>query len=109
MTRKKSSEERIGNRIKDTVENLDKIAIEFILFAHAFAGCDTTSAIHMLGKKSIFLKMESSETLRNIAKQFYIVGNASSHFFEELCSPGSSLQQIRKQKYNNGCIKSPQY
>ena len=67
MTRKKSSEERIRYRIKDAVGNLDKKAVEFILFAHAFTGCDTTSAIHMLGKKSIFLKMESSETLRNIA------------------------------------------
>ena len=84
---------------------MDKISVEFILFAHAFTGCDTTSAIHMLGKKSIYLKMESSETLRNIAKQFYIClrkcSNASIHFFEELYSPGSSLQQIRKQKYND--------
>ena len=107
MTRKKSNEKRVRYRIKDALENLDKIAVKFILFAHAFTGWDTTSAIYMLGKRSILLKMESSETLRNIAKQFYVdsllpesVGNASIRFFEELYSPCSSLQQIRKQKYN---------
>ena len=42
-----------------------------------------------------------------MAQQFFLdnispetIGNASICFFEELCSPGSSLQQIRKKKYH---------
>ena len=56
---------------------------------------------------SIFLTLESSKPLCTIAQQFLLddmspddIGNASIRFFELLHLPGSSLQQIRKQKYH---------
>ena len=79
--------------------------INNILFAHAFTGCDTTSAIHNFGKTSIFRKLEAKD-LCNAANIFYHddkspdeIGNASIRFFQLLHSSTSNLQQIRKQKY----------
>ncbi|XP_048514031.1 uncharacterized protein LOC105693971 [Athalia rosae] len=44
---------------------------EFILFAHAFVGCDTTSAMYMNGKKTLLILLQKNEELRNLAKIFY--------------------------------------
>ena len=107
MTKKKESNERVCYKLHDAIDNLDPLIIKFILFTHAFAGCDTTSAIHYFGKQAIFPKLEAYNKLQQIALQFFLdnispetIGNASVCFFEELYSPGSSLQQIRKIKYH---------
>ena len=47
-----------------------KSVLSYLLFAHAFTGCDTTSAIHKFGEKTIFLENLSSKTLRSIADIF---------------------------------------
>ena len=72
-----------------------------------FTGCDSTSVIHMFGKISILSKLRGSSRLRNIPYQFYLedmsvegIGNTTIRFFELLHSASSTLQQIRKQKYN---------
>ena len=72
-----------------------------------FTGCDSISVIHMFGKISILSKLRGSSRLRNIAYQFYLedlsvegIGNTTIRFFELLHSASSTLQQIRKQKYN---------
>jgi hypothetical protein len=91
----------IGEIIDNTAENI----INNVLFAHAFTGCDTTSAIHNFGKTSIFRKLEA-EDLCSAASTFYEddkspdeIGNASIRFFQLLHSSTLHLQQIRKQKY----------
>ena len=38
-----------------------------LLFAHAFTGSDSTSAIYQFGKTSIFKKLRNSKWVRNIA------------------------------------------
>ena len=62
----------------------------------------------MFGKTSGLAKLKDSSKLRNIADQFYLedmsvedIRNAIIHFFELKHSASSTLQQIRKQKYND--------
>eukprot|EP00111_Clytia_hemisphaerica_P021628 TCONS_00063617-protein len=78
---------------------------EFLLFAHAFTGCDTTSAIHNFGKTSIFNKVNDSPAIQSIISEFYkenspeIIGNATICLFELLHSVNDTLPTIRKKKY----------
>ncbi|XP_031788953.1 uncharacterized protein LOC116417917 isoform X1 [Nasonia vitripennis] len=44
---------------------------KYILFAHAFAGCDSTSAIYNKGKKSIITLLEKNEDLQQLIFIFY--------------------------------------
>ncbi|XP_043503861.1 uncharacterized protein LOC122525249 [Polistes fuscatus] len=53
----------------------------YILFAHAFAGCDTTSAMYGKGKKSIVSILQKNKHLQTAVKIFY---NAESTI-ESLC------------------------
>ena len=107
MTKKKESNERVCYRLHNVIDNLDPLIIKFILFAHAYTVCDTTSAIYNFGKQAIFPKTGASNTLQQIVQQFFLdnispetTGNGSICCFEELYFPGSSLQQIRKIKYH---------
>lgn len=59
----------------------------FILFAHAFAGCDTTSAIYGKRKKSIFSILQKNVHLQTAVKKFY---NAESTI-ESLCECAEQL------------------
>ena len=76
-----------------------------MLFAHAFTGCETTSAIHKFDKTGLFKKLSTSSALRKITATFYEdklpeeVGNACIRFFEFLHSSSDNLPQIRKTKY----------
>lgn len=85
----------------------------YLLFAHAFTGCDTTSAIHRFGKTAIFKRLENSKDLREIADMFNKnqqtpeeIGKATIAFFEALHSPTSSLAEIRKRKYEDMILSS---
>ena len=105
MTRKNDAEVRSCYRIQDIIDAPENVHGEYILFCHAFTGCDTISPIHIFGKTSILAKLKGSSKLRNIADQFYLedmsvkdIGNATIRFFELLHSTSSTLQQIRKQK-----------
>ncbi|XP_043279745.1 uncharacterized protein [Venturia canescens] len=71
------------NSKKDTLYATDDHADlkPFILFAHAFSGCDTTSAIYGKGKKSLFSILKKNSDLQNIVQTFY---NAESTI-ESLC------------------------
>ncbi|CAK8688755.1 unnamed protein product [Clavelina lepadiformis] len=105
ITRGKNCQQRQCYRVRDIIAKVDVIVLEYLLFAHAFTGCDTTSAVHKFGKISVFEKLKSS-SLRNVADVFYEddvspdqVGRASIRFFELLNSSTYTLSQIRKQKY----------
>ena len=45
--------------------------LPYLLFAHVFTGCDTTSIIYRFEKTSIFKRLEKSKRLRNTADVFY--------------------------------------
>ena len=107
MKRKGNANRECFN-IEDIVKNSN--TIKHILFAHAFTGCDTTSAIYNFGKTSIIMKLQGDRQLTEIASVFYEnqkspqeVGNASIQIFEKLNFSGNatSLQQIRKNKYES--------
>ena len=104
MTRKKNKQ-REYIRVKDVTEKSGDHIVDYLLFAHAFTGCDTTSAIHKFGKTGLFKKLSTSSALRKTAATFYEdklpeeVGNACIQLFELLHSPSYSLPQIRKTKY----------
>ena len=105
MTKKKKQQREYYN-VKDVIDKFYADVVDYLLFAHAFTGCDTTSAIHMFGKTSIFRKLSASSALRSIADNFYNdlispqeVGNATIRFFESLHSASDNMSKIRKMKY----------
>ena len=48
MTRN-ANNERVCYRMHGVIDNLDRVIVNFILFAHHFTACDSTPAIHKLG------------------------------------------------------------
>ena len=50
MTRKNDTEVTSCYCIQDIIDASENVHAEYILFCHAFIGCDTISAIHMFGK-----------------------------------------------------------
>ena len=103
MTRKKG-QQREYYKISEITNKCTQFS-QYLLFAHAFTGCDTTSAIHNFGKTAIFNKVKDSTTLKSIIHKFYEenfpeeIGNATIRFFELLHSSSDSLSAIRKTKY----------
>ena len=80
--------------VTDILNDLENHVIKYLLFAHAFTGCDTRSAIHNLGKTSMFKKPKDSIALTNTGDVFYEefktpqeIGNTCIHFFERMYSP----------------------
>ncbi|KAJ8677393.1 hypothetical protein QAD02_013180 [Eretmocerus hayati] len=55
---------------------------KFILFAHAFSGCDSTSAMFNKGKKNVISILQKNEDLQESIRCFYEEGKT----IEELCS-----------------------
>ena len=97
MTKNKSSQARECVSIRKVIQEMDENTLRYLLFAHAFTECDTTSAIHRFWKVSIFKKLQNVN-LAQIAKVFYEDGKF--RFFELLhSSPGDDIHQIRKRKY----------
>ena len=102
---------RVDHCIQDILNEAEEVTKELILFAHAFFGCDTVSAIFNLGKVSIQQKLKKSESLRSLAKVFYnnessqeTIGNASIALFEGIYSDNKAkdrinLSKIRHNKY----------
>ena len=107
MRIQKDTDERVSFSINDVIHTCDKVYIEWILFAHTFSGCDTTSIIDKFGKTSILNKFKTLSASWEVAELFYLdnmspddIGNAAVRVFELLHSPKSTLQQIRRQKYD---------
>ena len=48
---------RLCYRIEDLISELDDMVLFYLLFTHAFTGCDTTSAVHKFGKNPIFVEI----------------------------------------------------
>ncbi|XP_015119683.1 uncharacterized protein LOC107042937 [Diachasma alloeum] len=59
----------------------------FILFAHAYAGCDTTSAFYNKGKNSIISLLQKDQTLCDSASAFY----AANKTIDELYDIGENI------------------
>ena len=62
---------RLQYRLSDIISATNNVTKEFILFGHAFTGCDCTSAIYNFGKTMIFEKFAKSQQLRSLAHLFY--------------------------------------
>ena len=74
-----------------------------VWFAHAFTGCDTTSAINNFGKTSIFKKLKDFVALTSIGDVSYEefkapeeIRNTCTYFFERIYSPSDRLPYSRK-------------
>ena len=62
---------RLQYRMSHIIGATNEVTKEFILFGHAFTGCDCTSAIYNFGKTVIFEKLAKSQQLRSLARTFY--------------------------------------
>ena len=103
----KKEQRRESYNVTDILNALENHVIKYLLFPHAFTGCDTTSAIHNFGKTSIFKKLKDSATLTNIEDVCYEefktpgkIDNACIHFYERIYSPSDQLPQTRKRRYD---------
>ena len=99
MTCKNDTEVRSCYRIQHIIDASENVRVEYILFCHAFTGCDTISAFHMFEKTSILAKFKGSSKLMIIVDQFYLedmfvedITNATIHFFELLYSASPTLK-----------------
>ena len=81
---------------------------KYLLFLHAFTGCDSTSAIFGKGKVSLLKLFRKCELFRSASKAFMEststveqVGNAAIMAFKAIYSSDTdlSLQKIRYNKY----------
>ena len=104
--------ERLQHNVRDILDVIEETSKTFILFAHAYCGSDTTSAIYNYGKVLILEKLKTSEKLRALAKTFY-KSDASTHeigeasieimgiLFSNRKTPADwNLAQIRRFKYD---------
>ena len=101
------------HRLGDVIEALKPTTAELVLFGHAFAGSDTTSAIFNFGKTVFFSKLEKCRELRLIAKEFYSddvspeeIGKYAEDVFRLIFATGKkqSIAEIRHSKYENMVI-----
>ena len=110
MTGKSGHQQRKCYSTREVISRLLKRGeptLPYLLFAHAFTDCDTTSSIYRFGETSIFKNLENSKRLRNIANIFYkdgqnpqAIGTVAISFFEALHSSSLSLPEIPKKKYD---------
>ena len=98
ITNVKKEQRRECYNVTDILNALENHVIKYLLFAHAFTGCDTTSALHNFGKTSIFKNLKDSVALTNIGDVFYEefkapeeIGNACIYFFKRMYSPSDRL------------------
>ncbi len=59
MTCKNDTDKRLSYNIHDIITKTDPLHLKYILFAHAFTGCDTTSSIYNFGKIAILTKLKN--------------------------------------------------
>jgi len=52
--------------IKLSLSDINPVVKNYLLVIHAWTGCDTTSAIHQKGKKSLLKKLEASNQLQKM-------------------------------------------
>ena len=92
--------------MEKAIDSLDRSVIPYLLFIHAFGGCDTASAIHNKGKASPLRLLQKS---KNAQRLFYInsqnlqheIGNASIELFVMLYKgkAGDKLTELRYSTY----------
>ena len=66
--------EQVCYRIHDVIDNLDEIIINFILFAQALTGCDSTAAFHNFGKNKQFSpNLQPSTIYDEFLSSFFLI------------------------------------
>ena len=81
---KQSKEHKVHN-IKLLKEALGDDECDELLFIHAYSGCDLTSRIFGIGKKSAFQKLMKSDPVMKSCASAFIVQNKSRKDIPELC------------------------
>ncbi|KYM93404.1 hypothetical protein ALC62_15994 [Cyphomyrmex costatus] len=82
---------------------------KYILFLHAFTGCDTTSAFFNHGKNTFIKKFENNKTLHIMADIFYKKNSSNEDIFDagEQCTLilyGASKSDNNLNKYRYKCF-----
>ena len=94
--------------IKTAIESIDPSIVQYLLFIHAFGGCDTTSAIHDKGKASPLRLLQKSNKAKPLVDCFMDnstlqneIGNAGVQLFVMLCKgkAGDTLGDLRYNSY----------
>ena len=78
-----------------------------LLFIHAFTGCDTTSRIYNVGKKSAFQKLANGELTIQTCANAFLLPNQTKNVIEDLGSKvmavmfgGKSTDSLASLRYN---------
>ena len=78
-----------------------------LLFIHAFTGCDTTSRIYNVGKKSAFQKLANGELTIQTCANVFLLPNQTKNVIEDLGSKvmavmfgGKSTDSLASLRYN---------
>lgn len=90
---------------------------KFILFAHAFTGCDTTSAIFKKGKKTVIAILKKNKELQNLVSNFDVPGktpdeiyNVAEEFIKQLYNvdhaDGLSIGELRYKIFTSSVVSS---
>lgn len=69
------------NLLKETLGN--DVCTE-LLFVHAYSGCDSTSRIFGIGKKSVFQKLLKLDPVMKACASIFVLGNKSSEDISDL-------------------------
>lgn len=94
--------------METAIDSLDDSIIPYLLFIHAFGGCDTTSAIHDKGKASPLRLLQKSKKAQKLFDCFMDssslqneIGDAGIKLFVMLYNgkPGDTLTELRYNTY----------
>ena len=80
---KQSSEHKVHN-INQLKEALGDDVCNELLFVHAYSGCDSTSRIFGIGKKSVFQKLVKSNPVMKSCASAFILQNKSQEDISDL-------------------------
>ena len=101
---KQSKEQRVYN-INLLKETLGDDVCNELLFVHAYSGCDSTSRIYGIGKKSAFRKLVKSDPVMKSCASAFILQNKSQDDISNLgkdlmvylfgCKSNATLSSLR--------------
>ncbi|KAG7169069.1 hypothetical protein Hamer_G018838 [Homarus americanus] len=95
------------NNISEMKQVLGSDMCSQLLFIHAFTGCDTTSRIFSVGKKSAFQKLVNGELTIQTCANVFLLPNQANSVIEDLGSKamavlfgGKSTDSLASLRYN---------
>ena len=100
MTRN-ANNERVCYRMHGVVDNLDRVIVNFILFAHDFTACDSTPAIYKLGSKQFFPNLQPPIIYDEFLSSFFLTASLQKELVMHLSasSKNSIPQEVVSNKF----------